>query len=1141
MMTGMRLRFALVAVAVGSGLVLAQEDENPRSFHIELDTHHLSDDVAKAVKLLESAPEDGVALAERLLRDPGIHEDLIETRTGVLASADHVLRGALERLPEASRKAYDARWDEDAARLEEQGTERALERLLSLYPGSSRAPRSALRLALLELEAGDVETASARLQELEGDAARVALPATYALFGRRRACGDALGRLEGDEETNARRLAARAAKEREASGEEAPSPAELGSVAWTFETSDWYALDPHALAPALTEPVCDAGVAYVQDQTRCVALDVETGKLIWRTALVEGTDFYVPPQSACRVVLGTSVVACPLPSSAIVALDRRSGERLATVTPEQLRTLAGGLDAATLVLDATLAGDVLVVALLAQEVTQDAFVFGFEARTGTLLWKVMLGHAPFETAGRPLPLLAHGAGLVFVAPAWGVLAAFEPRTGEVAWLRRYASVRTNARPVPIRRQRRAFMGVESPPMRAGFLGLVRGRLLLAAPDSKCVAAFEPRTGDPLHEIEDEGSPTVGVHGGRIVEVTREGIVEVAKVGFVMKARVRGIALPFPGVVVGDTLLLPRSGGGLWRTPLGRARDLEDEPLVEDAPKTPPAEVGLGPAHIAAWGSSVVATTQDGKTVGLGVPAPADGGDDFFDTASACRALGDPRSVVRERATRALGALGAKARAELELASFSSDPERAYRARALREKLLTDERRARFADAFSRSHGRRSASLLNDLVGRNPVKREQAVNTLSSPPDVALRPVFEELVADPAPNVALQAARRSFDLGSRVGLPLLTNELSSPIVMRRRLAMSELVQHGTVEDEDLFVKGLADEDQDVRNHALDGALAHGDARIAPVLVKAVVQGDDGLRRAVLQRLSVMIVNPGLAVPVLRILARDPDPAMRHRAVLVLGRHNHPEARAGLIEELGDARPEVRGAAYEGLRDRIVLEDPPDLPPGVMEKLLEHVPAERVVVVAARRMVDHGKVVRAGSLAGVALTAPEPLQQDALAALRRSVDIAPLDSRDLAAIGSLTRSAAAPAVRRSAYEALVVAHGPGRGALLARGLGDQDREVRDMVQERLPLAGAEALADLLALDEPGEAVEKVLDRADARVVALASLQALDSREERVRQRGLSRLRAIRATLEWLAREESDPEVARKLREALERSRP
>src|SRR5579883_1586033 len=732
MMTGMRLRFALVAVAVASGLVLAQEDENPRSFHIELDTHHLSDDVAKAVKLLETSPEDGVALAERLLRDPRIHEDLVETRSGVLASADHVLRGALERLPEASRRAYDARWDEDAARLEDQGTEHALERLLALYPGSSRAPRSALRLAQLELEAGDVETASARLLELEGGAARVALPATYSLFGRRRACGEALARLEGDEETSARRLAARAAKEREASGERAPSDAELGSVAWTFETSDYYSLDPHAPAPALCEPVCDGGVAYVQDQTRCVALSVETGKLIWRTALVEGTDFYVPPPSACRVVLGTSVVACPLPSNTIVTLDRRSGERLATVTPEQLRTFAGGLDTATLVLDATLAGDVLVVALLAQEVTQDAFVLGFEARTGTLLWKVTLGHAPFETATRPRPLLAHGAGLVFVAPAWGVLAAFEPTTGEVAWLRRYTSVRTNARPVPIRRQRRAFMGVESPSMRAGFLGLVRGRLLLAAPDSKCVAAFEPRTGDPILEVDDEGNPAVGVHGGRLVEVTREGIVEVAKVGFVMKARLRGIATPFPGVVMGDVLLLPRAGGGLWRTPLGRARDLEDEPLVDDEPKTPPAEIKLGPVHIAAWGSSVVATTPE-KTVGLGVPAAAGGTDDFPDAASACRALGDPRSAIRERAMRALAALGAGARAELELACLSSDPERAYRARSLREKLMTEERRARFADAFARSHGRTSATLLNDLVGRNPVHREQAINALSSSP------------------------------------------------------------------------------------------------------------------------------------------------------------------------------------------------------------------------------------------------------------------------------------------------------------------------------------------------------------------------------------------------------------------------
>src|ERR1700722_17535135 len=124
MMARMRARVALVCVLGLSGLLLAQE-EKESSFHLDLDPLNLVKEVDRVQTLFDAGSfEDGVTLADRLLRDPRLREGFLETSTGSFATLDRVLRSKLLRLPEAAQRAYDARCEEEAARLEDQGTTR---------------------------------------------------------------------------------------------------------------------------------------------------------------------------------------------------------------------------------------------------------------------------------------------------------------------------------------------------------------------------------------------------------------------------------------------------------------------------------------------------------------------------------------------------------------------------------------------------------------------------------------------------------------------------------------------------------------------------------------------------------------------------------------------------------------------------------------------------------------------------------------------------------------------------------------------------------------------------------------------------------------------------------------------------------
>src|SRR5581483_9501530 len=293
---------------------------------------------------------------------------------------DRVLRdrllGALEG---PSQKAYDARHDIEVERLTDLGTRAALERCLADAPGSSRAAALTMHLAELDLEAGEIDLATSRLEAAlamrglaaeDAERARIQLPALYALEGRRRDCADALAALDGDTETKARRLAALAAQASDARrADHALVTSALATARWTHENYDWYE-DSRGGPSATSEPACDASRVYAHDGSHCVALALDTGKLVWRTPLRE-EGVYRAAFGPCRVSLSESVVACALPWGDLVTLDRATSERLATISVAQIRAATGGTETTTYVVESLLAHDVLVVGVLAQDSVQE--------------------------------------------------------------------------------------------------------------------------------------------------------------------------------------------------------------------------------------------------------------------------------------------------------------------------------------------------------------------------------------------------------------------------------------------------------------------------------------------------------------------------------------------------------------------------------------------------------------------------------------------------------------------------------------------------------------------------------------------------------------------------------------------------
>jgi HEAT repeat protein/outer membrane protein assembly factor BamB len=1149
-MTG-RLKWGLLATLflLTPGLARAQEDPSLQRLRLEVDPHGLSKELANVDDLVKKGRyEDALSLVERLQKDSRLRDGFFEKKTGswakrILASFDGELRSRLVALPEAGRAAYDLRHDQEAARLEEAGhgsDTTPLAELLARFPGSSRAPRAAIALAEHELEQGDADAAAAHLELAQRDygprltpeeLSRVhrELPLALALAGRQGEAERALDKVPEADRAVAKGLLALGERENGATRPVAPGP-KLDAVSWAHDTLDWYE-ETKATSLPLSEPVLDTERAYVHDGSHAVALSLETGKAVWRTALRPGDDAFHHPDGPCRLALGPSVVACVLPLGALVTLDRASGAVLARVTIDDLKKAARVEDESTLASTVVVSGNVVVLALVAHFSEDEISLLGVDARTGAVLWKTFLvGEQADATA--PEPLLAAGPDCVYALSCRGLVASIEPFTGAIVWLRRYKSLRDVAGPaetpfgfrVPGRRMpvpQAEPAGRRKPP-RPGFLGFVHGKLVVAPPDAQTFALM-PDTGEEAWTCDAPGGTVLGVFGKGVLELRKHSIVLVSAAGLDVITNYEGATLHGHAAVSGNVLLLPLESG------IARV-DLETKTATLATGWS--ATNGLF-GNVAARGTSVVVAGPS-RVVALGPVSPAavSGPPDAH---AACRALADRSFAVREAAQAKLLTVGDAARPELEEAARSSDPEVSGRAIFVLDEIA---RRDRLASWGPRVHKewfegdqKKLDALLQRLTHTSAEVRLGGVRALGEVRDDGVKTLLADLLGDKDARVAGSAAVALLQKGDRTGIALLVSMSTSPSREDRLAAIGVIGQKGQEEDLPILAKALDDDDAEIRTVAILGALAKGGDKALPLAMKALDDKSEAVRQQVGAQVMNMKLPQETVAPLLRKLAKDPLRGVRLAALDQLRPIRLPDAFSAFAEALTDQDPVVQRKAKT-----ILLNTKPEdmhfFPREAIEKALDApgVAGQQdndryhLVQVIEETFISNGLPFAPGPLARAALeAAPEHTQllDRALTDIRATIDVTPVTSADVALIASLTYRAEAP-VRRTAYEILILAKGPDRGRWLLRGLDDPDDNVRDMVKTALPLVtDPDVLGELLQREARAEkpedqaAAAAILDgRADDKAETLAPvcLRGLSDPDERVRTRAWKRIRDL-----------------------------
>ncbi len=910
----------------------------------------------------------------------------------------------------------------------------------------------------------------------------------------------------------------------------------LDVVGWAHDIEDYY--DPgHGTPPPFSAPAISGETVYVQNGSHLFALGLETGKERWRASLRLRDEGYRPADRPCRVALGETVVACPL-SMAIVSVDRESGRVLFRLTVDELRKLARIEDECAIVPSVVVAGDLIVFPLEARHAEDELSLVGIDARTGALVWRTFVVSESADPNAVD-PLVAEHGDRVFCLSNRGVVAALDPRSGSLLWLKRYGSLRDENPEGPIHIRGRP----DGPPheLRPGFLAQVQGRLLAAPGDAPRMLALDPRSGEVLYETMDQGATVLGPWRSGLLEMKKDG--SVVAVGRNIETRLSndGAELVAQPAIVGDVLVLP------LRLAVVRV-DLvakSSEVLTDWTP------FGGHFANLAA-GEGTLLAVGAARTVAF-APSSAAAVAPPEDARAACRALGAPSFAMRQAAEARLLDLGEAARAELQAALRSLDPEVRRRASFVLDDIARRERVAAWRPRLKEEWIQEKPALLDKLTHRNAEVRLEGVRDLGAigPVDTSVNPLLLELLKDGDERVQGSAAIALLTRGDRTGVEQIGKLLDSAEKADRMAAIEAFKDDKKEDDLRYLEKAAADDDPEVRGNVLAAALACGGEKAVPLVAKALEDKDDKVRENLMEALIVASgvpgarrISPGSLAPLYAKLSHDNLRALRQKALEELGHEplcHMKEAIAAFADGMFDADTGVKKEAMEQLNS-MKDDDWKLFPVDRAEKAFDQPQLgenEKFhLVQVAETCMEGGKRFAAAPLARTALEAEhERLRERALEVtfLRAQLD-EPFTSLDVMAVSSLTLVTEAPGkdrtaedrqkgafeLRFGAYQILARAKGPGTGVVLLRGLSDPDERIQDLVKRAIPLiAEPDVLRELLhrearpAKPEEGVIAAEALDtRPDDKKVALAPvlIEALDDPDAAVRARAWKRVRDL-----------------------------
>ncbi len=349
-------------------------------------------------------------------------------------------------------------------------------------------------------------------------------------------------------------------------------------------------------------PVLDGRTAFVSDGRMVVALDLSSGRPLWRydkssDSRLTRVDAELDGRTAldrafAPVVAGDLVVATVevpyryypeqiggiplstyLPRRRVVALDRTTGEvgwmaGARDDDPDWLREAS--------VVAPVAVSEGIVVALVDHFLqTHNLSVVGFDLSTGRLLWRARLGYGSRETNlfGNPLRELAGSAiavadGHAFVTTGLGLVASIDLLAGRARWVASYVTM-------PIE----PVIAWYEAPLRRPQLGptrtIVAGDLVVVAPsDADHVSAYRRSSGHLVwrHMLRQRLTRRTVAHLIGVVGEGAEACVIVSQGGVtaleLATGELRWYGRPDPdpgdtigeGAIVGDEVLLPTAAG-----------------------------------------------------------------------------------------------------------------------------------------------------------------------------------------------------------------------------------------------------------------------------------------------------------------------------------------------------------------------------------------------------------------------------------------------------------------------------------------------------------------------------------------------------------------------------------------------------
>jgi len=1080
---------ASLCLASTAGPAWAQDQEPPPSARLLLpEDLEAASKLRKLEELGKRGQWDKVVLGlDRLLSEGG--SKLVKVEGG-FSSVRAEARKRLLALKGRGRAAYLLAHEEEAKTLVRIGRKSSrpdpFERVLTEHPATPQAVGARRLVANRYLEQGNFGAALTHLNALLEDPRAASLSAetrrlrvlTLAFLRRQGAVASALDAVASEERAQ---IKARAEAILAGGGAAlSPPPAEPGKLAWKRPVFGYYETESGG-SRAWSTPQSDGVAVYVHDGSHAQSVDLATGRVLWRRPVGE-IDAFVRPEGQCTVGLGRSAVLC-LESKRLTALDQGSGDRIWQRSLTALQREAGVDFEASLATDTppAIIGGTAVVALVTEHRDREVHLLGLSLETGKLRWSVFVAA---ETGGAlPRPALLSGGGRCFVVTGHGAAAAVNGG-GELLWVRTYPSQRDAKRGggggrFPFGRGRERHKGT---PASASSLALAGGSLWIAPGDGKGFVALDPKDGSPRGGHAAKEARLIGVRGLGVIGLDLSG--SKTRLCRIDRAEL-SLVTEFAGKPHDHHVAW--SGERLYRSESGR---LFVHALGKEAPAEFRFEDVTGGRLVVAAGRIVAASPSGLEAFGA---APAASKSLGQEAGAIVTALGDAGFLTREAASVAVLATGSVVTRELLLAAVAErEPEVALRATIALGELERRERLVQWRPLTKPEWEGKVPDLLNRLTHPNPEVRLQALSALGKLADPDVNTLLVELTEDRDQRVAFYGASALLEKGDRRGMRLVARALAGGLPAPDRVKAAKLlIDHGQPEDADLALPALADTEPEIRALAIHAALKLSEGRLLPQIEPLARDPDPTVRLALIEAVTDLVAVNDRAKAIVSKAITDPDDRVRLAVVTRLAKLETVDACRVLCRALGDATRQTAGIAAKAvnteLQRRVVngrkltqaqrearvlaLVDPRGLEEGsrhkedfnrnfVAQLSLRYLDAggRLSVETLCRFASDRRKLIRTYRIGG------KPWAGFLLEAVNGKA----IGRSDVAAIASLTLEKD-PNTRIQAYQILTSAGtAPGRGEVLAQGLGDEHPAVRrDVVGWLSPAPGkGKSLIDLPA---------------------------------------------------------------------------